>query len=195
MGDSDSSWQATWDRRHAAADGLGEPAQVLEENRHLLPLRGDALDLACGLGANALLLAQSGLKVTAWDISPVAIQRLAEAAQGRKLPVIAEVRDLLESPPEPDSFDVILVSHFLDRSLAPAIIHALRKGGLLFYQTFTQARVTDQGPSRPEFRLADNELLQLFGTLNLRVYREEAVLGDRSKGWRDRAMLVAEKTG
>jgi len=39
------------------------------------------LDLACGLGANALRLAELGLKTEAWDLSPVAVERLnAEAA-------------------------------------------------------------------------------------------------------------------
>ncbi len=35
----------------------------------------------------------------------------------------------------PESFDVIVVSHLLDRTLAPALVAALRPGGLLYYQT------------------------------------------------------------
>ncbi|MET0081520.1 MAG: methyltransferase domain-containing protein [Sedimenticola sp.] len=182
-----------WDRRHAAAVGLGEPARVLEENRHLLPPGGDALDLACGRGVNAMLLAQAGLNVTAWDSSVAAIARLDEAAEEAGLEISAEVRDVVDAPPEPGSFDVILVSHFLDRSLVQAISAALRRGGLLFYQTFSEERVSDAGPSNPEFRLAENELLTLFDSLHIRVYREEGRLGELSRGWRDRAMLVAEK--
>ncbi|MET0085379.1 MAG: methyltransferase domain-containing protein [Sedimenticola sp.] len=182
-----------WDRRHAAAEGLGEPARVLEENRHLLPPGGDALDLACGRGVNAMLLAQAGLNVTAWDSSVVAIARLDEAANEAGLKILAEVRDVVDAPPEPGSFDVILVSHFLDRSLVQAISVALRRGGLLFYQTFSEERVSDAGPSNPGFRLADNELLTMFDSLHVRVYREEGRLGELSRGWRDRAMLVAEK--
>ncbi|MES9966546.1 MAG: class I SAM-dependent methyltransferase [Sedimenticola sp.] len=182
-----------WDRRHAAAEGLGEPARVLEENLHLLPPGGDALDLACGRGVNAMLLAQAGLNVTAWDSSVVAIARLDEAANEAGLKISAEVRDVVDAPPEPGSFDVILVSHFLDRSLVQAISAALRRGGLLFYQTFSEERVSDAGPSNPGFRLADNELLTMFDSLDVRVYREEGRLGELSRGWRDRAMLVAEK--
>ncbi|MET0012860.1 MAG: methyltransferase domain-containing protein [Sedimenticola sp.] len=182
-----------WDRRHAAAEGLGEPARVLEENLHLLPPGGDALDLACGRGVNAMLLAQAGLNVTAWDSSVVAIARLDEAANEAGLKILAEVRDVVDAPPEPGSFDVIVVSHFLDRSLVQAISAALRRGGLLFYQTFSEERVSDAGPSNPGFRLADNELLTMFDSLHVRVYREEGRLGELSRGWRDRAMLVAEK--
>src|SRR5882724_1266274 len=47
--------------------------QVLVENVHLLPTHGRALDVACGLGAGSIFLARHGLKVVAWDISPVAI--------------------------------------------------------------------------------------------------------------------------
>ncbi|MET0106111.1 MAG: class I SAM-dependent methyltransferase [Sedimenticola sp.] len=159
----------------------------------MLPPGGDALDLACGRGVNAMLLAQAGLNVTAWDSSVVAIARLDEAANEAGLKISAEVRDVVDAPPEAGSFDVILVSHFLDRSLVQAISAALRRGGLLFYQTFSEERVSDAGPSNPGFRLADNELLTMFNSLHVRVYREEGRLGELSRGWRDRAMLVAEK--
>ncbi len=183
-----------WDQRHGQAEGPAQPAQVLAENRHLLPVAGEALDLACGLGANALLLAEAGLGVTAWDLSPVAIQRLAEQARSRGLSGLrAEARDVLAAPPTPSSFDVIVCSHFLERALMPALTAALRPGGILFYQTFSQTRVTGVGPSNPAFRLADNELLRLLPGLRLRFYREEASLGDLGVGCRDLAMLVAER--
>ncbi|MDD1626440.1 MAG: methyltransferase domain-containing protein, partial [Methylococcaceae bacterium] len=54
--------------------------QVLTENEFLLPATGTALDLACGLGANAIYLAERGLAVTAWDISFVAIDKLTTYA-------------------------------------------------------------------------------------------------------------------
>ena len=51
------------------------PSDAVKENVHLLPQTpGTALDLACGLGGNAIFLAQkSHLEVFAWDISSVAI--------------------------------------------------------------------------------------------------------------------------
>jgi SAM-dependent methyltransferase len=185
--------KARWDQRHSEAEGMGSPAKVLLENRHLLPARGQALDLACGRGANALLLAMTGLKVQAWDLSPVAIERLRVEAARLGLAIEAQARDVIAQPPPPNSCDVIVVSHFLDRSLAPRIMAALRPGGLLFYQTFSQVAVSDRGPADPAFRLADNELLELFRPLKVRLYREEGRLGDTDKGWRDVAMLVAEK--
>ncbi len=182
-----------WNKRHGEAEDLGQPARVLSDNLHLLPAAGNALDLACGRGPNALLLAQTGLDVSAWDISDVGIKRLRAAAQEYGLSIDAQVRDVLVEPPPVESFDVIVVSHFLERSLAPVLAMALRPGGLLFYQTFSRNAVSQEGPADPRFRLDDNELLQLFPTLRVRVYREEGRLGDINQGWRDLAMLVAQK--
>lgn len=192
--DATEELKSRWDKRHREAEGVGDPAKVLAENLHLLPEEGDALELACGRGANALLLAEAGLRVRAWDLSAVGIERLQQEALTRGLEIEAQARDVIAQPPSPNSCDVVVVSHFLDRSLAPAIIDALRPGGLLFYQTFCQVAVSDAGPSDPAFRLADNELLELFSELKVRVYREEARLGDTAKGWRDMALLVAEKS-
>jgi tellurite methyltransferase len=182
-----------WDARHAQADGPGATARVVTENLHLLPAAGRALDLACGRGANSLLLAASGLEVDAWDRSPVAIERLAQAAQDAGLNIECAVRDVVTEPPPADGYDVILVAHFLDRSLVRHLVAALKDGGILFYQTFTRAKVTASGPSDPIMRLADGELLEMFSQLRPRVYREELLLGDLSQGWRDLAMLVAQK--
>ncbi|MCG7867159.1 MAG: methyltransferase domain-containing protein [Candidatus Thiodiazotropha taylori] len=183
-----------WDQRYADAEKVARPAEVLLSNAHLLPEQGSALDLACGLGGNALFLAQRGFTVEAWDLSSVAIQRLAQGAGQLKLNNLhARVRDVESQPPQTEQFDVIVVSYFLERSLIPTLIQALKPGGLVFYQTFTRQAVSLEGPQNPAFRLADQELLQLFSQLQVRVYREEGRLGDLSLGSRDVAMLVAQK--
>ncbi|KRT54732.1 class I SAM-dependent methyltransferase [endosymbiont of Ridgeia piscesae] len=185
--------RAKWDERHAAPEKPVHAAEVLSENLHLLPATGDALELACGLGGNALALARAGLRVTAWDLSPVAIKQLNTAADAEGLSLSAQVRDIESEALAPASYDVIVASYFLDRSLIPGWIEALRPGGLIFFQTFSQTRLTSRGPNDPAFRLADNELLSLFSSLRLRFYREEGELGDVTKGSRDLAMLVGQK--
>ena len=193
MDEPDDALRRKWDKRHEEAEGLGLPARVLEENRHLLPASGEALDLACGRGVNALKLAELGLRVTAWDLAPVAIERLRSEASSRGLPLSATVRNVIESPPSASSFDTILVAHFLERSIVPELIEALRPGGLLFYQTFAE-RTVEEGPEDSGFRLQENELLRLFRPLRIRVYREEGRTGDMSRGWRGLAMLVGQKS-
>ena len=182
-----------WNTRYATAT-LGEAAWVLREYAHLLPARGQALDLACGLGANALFLAERGLAVSAWDVSSVAIERQRVEAVARQLSIAAVVRDVLNVPPLPASFDVIVVAHFLERELFPALLAALRPGGVLFYQTFTSERVADVStPSNPEFLLAPNELRELCQPLRLLAYREDGLCGDLTQGRRALAALVGMK--
>ncbi|MDJ0805808.1 MAG: methyltransferase domain-containing protein [Gammaproteobacteria bacterium] len=186
--------QIKWNQRHADPTHQPRAAEVLYQNLHLLPVQGRALDLACGLGGNALLMAKSGLQVTAWDLSQVAINRLKGYAEAQGFKHLqAEVRDLGRESLPVESFDIIVVSYFLERALVAPLITALKPGGLLFYQTFTRISVDGQGPSNPDFRLADNELLRLFEPLAVRYYREENRLGSLTRGVRDVAMLVAEK--
>ncbi|MCG8378329.1 MAG: methyltransferase domain-containing protein [Proteobacteria bacterium] len=183
-----------WDAIYAAGDhGSKSAAAVLVENTHLLPDTGRALDLASGLGANALILAANGLETWAWDISTRAIERLLERCRDTGLSVHGEVRDVSSNPPGPASFDVIVVSRFLDRQLMPTLVAALNPGGLIFYQTFTREAVDDSGPKNPDYRLAKNELLRYFESLQLLYYREEGRTGDIGRGHRNEAMLVASK--
>jgi SAM-dependent methyltransferase len=182
-----------WNQRYTANSALPQPTQVLLDYGYLLPTTGQALDLACGLGANALLLAERGLETWAWDVSSVAIARLKEIITQVGSAVHAEVRDVTIPPFPVNGFDVIVVSHFLERSLNHAIMAALRPNGLLFYQTFSKLRIADGGPRNPNFLLEDNELLRLFANLRVRIYREETDLGDVQQGFRNEAMLVAQR--
>ena len=187
------SIKAKWNERYRAAAGELKASQVLKENLHLLPNNGRALDLACGFGANAILMAQQGLKVDAWDIADVPIAALKDIALEQQLSIHAEVRDVEAHPPEPETFDVIIVSYFLNRDIIPALIQALKPGGLIYYQTFTQQRVSSRGPQQTEFRLADQELLHLFSGLQVLFYREEGRVGDTHEGLRDEAMFIGRK--
>ncbi|MDC9724867.1 MAG: class I SAM-dependent methyltransferase [Gammaproteobacteria bacterium] len=185
--------QSKWDHIYSQKTAEPTASLVLTENKHLLPSQGSALDLACGQGGNARLLAGAGLDVLAWDLSPVAIKQLRDFTALNALSIDAQVHDVLEFPPKANSLDVLVVSFFLDRSLCPKLIDAVKPGGLMFYQTYCQEKVNEQGPKNPEFLLADNELLALFSSMKVRVYREESLLGNQQKGWRNQALLVTEK--
>lgn len=183
-----------WDRIYSQGREQVVPAMaVVRDNLHLLPPGGAGLELACGQAANSFALAQAGLSMEAWDISPVAIEQVNRHAAALGLPVKGEARDVVARPPAGDRYDLVVVSHFLDRSIIPAIKDCLKPGGLVMYQTFTRTRVGEGGPSNPDFRLADNELLQLFAGFRVLVYREEGRQGDIDRGFRNEAMLVAQK--
>ena len=129
----------------------------------------------------------------AWDISGVAIDELQRLATGKGLEIQASIRDVSEQPPDPGSFDVICVSFYLERTITRQITEALKPEGLLFYQTFIHEKVTDEGPGNPSYRLAPNELLELFAPLHVLAYREEGRTGDLQQGLRDTAWLVAQR--
>jgi SAM-dependent methyltransferase len=186
---TETKWNAIYQQR----GDKPQAAMVLADYSYLLPKQGLALDLACGRGGNALLLAKHGLRVEAWDSSAVAIDQVNYFASQANAEITTAVRDVVLQPPEPESFDVIVVSLFLDRLLCPALIDALKPRGMLFYQTFCQQKINEQGPSNPDYLLADNELLQLFSGLKVRNYRQDALAGDHTKGLRNQALLVAEK--
>ncbi|MDX1654143.1 MAG: class I SAM-dependent methyltransferase [Candidatus Competibacteraceae bacterium] len=195
MTEDDFDPKEHWNRRYAQGEERQEPARVLVENLHLLPREGNALDIACGLGASSMVLARRGLKTWAWDISTVAIRRLEDAAWEDNLEIQAEVRDVTLTPPDGERFEVILVHRFLERELAAPIINALKPGGLLLYQTFVRDKANPQaGPKTEDFLLEEGELLKLFAPLRIRVYREEGRLGDLEEGFRNEAMLIGQKT-
>ena len=184
-----------WDHVYSQYDHMRYPAaaEVLTENDFLLPSTGMALDLASGLGANAIFLAERGLAVTAWDISSVAIDKLSTYAAQQGLNINACPQKITAENFTESSFDVIVVSRFLDRTLSDAIIGALKANGLLFYQTFTQEKTSRKPPNNPDYLLAENELLALFSPLRVIFYRENALIGNQLRGLRNEAQFIGRK--
>lgn len=183
-------WNARWTRRDYADLQV---AEVVQRYAYLLPSGGSLLEVACGLGANALHLAAHGFRVSAWDFSDTAIARLQQEAGQRGLTLHAEVRDVVARPPPAESFDGIVVTRFLERGLCPQLAAALRPGGVLCYQSFVRDAVTKRGPDDVTFRFAPNELLRLFPGLRVLVYHDESDAGDTGQGFRDESLLVARR--
>jgi SAM-dependent methyltransferase len=153
---------------------MNPPCTWLVDNYRLLPRTGDALDVACGRGRHAIWLAESGLTTTAVDHDGAAIEALNREAERRDLPLRAEKVDLENGQPfpAPDSFDVIVGFHYLHRPLFPALVAALRPGGVLVYETFTRAQAVRGRPTNPAFLLESGELGELVRPLDILAHRE-----------------------
>jgi len=189
-----SSKKQKWDEAYQDADySTALPALVLEKNEYLLPESGDALDLACGRAGNAQFLANRNFRVDAIDISNVVLNGLEIFVKGQGLNIAPVLRDIENAGLPDKKYDLIVVSYYLHRELFPQIISALKPEGLLYYQTWSQQKVNDTGPSNPAFRLEKGELLKLSSGLEIILYRENGKLGDISKGLRNEAMLIAKK--
>lgn len=128
---------------------------------------GRALDVACGLGQNAIWLAQRGYEVDAVDISPVALARARTEAQRAGVQINFVQADLTTGALPADKYDVIVVRRFLERSLLPALPRALAPGGWLFYETFNQRKHITDRDFPDAYLVQDGELLRAFGDLNV----------------------------
>jgi SAM-dependent methyltransferase len=100
--------------------------------------RKRALDVACGRGRHALLLAIAGLDVRAVDRGAEAVAGLRWAAGRLGLPIAAATsisnrrRSIWRRP-----HDVIVCIHYPHRPLFPALHRALKPGGVLIYDLTT----------------------------------------------------------
>jgi SAM-dependent methyltransferase len=183
-----------WDQIYSKSDlAFSTAIEVLSENNFLLPKTGLALDLACGLGANAIFLAEHGLAVTAWDTSAVAINKLTAYAALKDLNISACQEKIIPNSLPESLYDVIVVSRFLDRSLSDAIIEGLKPDGLLFYQTFIKEKTSPKPPNNPDYLLRCGEMLEMFSPLKLIFYRENALIGNQLLGLRNEAQFVGQK--
>ncbi len=159
---------------------LRGPSSWLIDNADLLPRGGTVLDVACGRGRHALLLASAGFDVRAIDRDPDAIAFLRATAGRLGLALACEVVDL-ETEPPPDlsqaAYDAVLVFNYLHRPLMPALRAAVKPGGRLFYETFTAQQAERGHPRNPAFLLQPGELPILMAPLSVIRSREGDVAG------------------
>ena len=168
-----------WDRRYA--DGTYRsrtyPSPFLVERLAELP-KGRALDLACGAGRNALCLAEAGYEVEAVDISGVAIERARDAARDRGLDVDWRVEDLDDFTPPPGRFDLITVIRYPNREMMERLPEALAEGGMLLVEHHILTSAPVGGPASRAFRLAPNELIDLYHHRLRVLFHEERIAPD-----------------
>ena len=190
MSDAD---RAHWNERYASGKYAARthPSALLAAWIDRLP-RGRALDVACGLGRNAIHLAAHGYAVDAMDISEVALAGARERADAAGVEVDWIEADLDWPDITRGVYDVIVVARFLDRPLIPRLIEALRPGGHVVYDHhyFTPAVVA--GPKSRRFRARPNELLERFRALRVLSY-EEGIVADPDGSRMALARLVACK--
>lgn len=171
-----------WDQRYAAVDSVWSrgPNQFVAAALSRLP-PGDALDLACGEGRNALWLAGLGWRVTAIDFSAVAVDRGRRLAAEADLDIAWRVGDVLTAPlPE---VDLVVLAYL---QLPPderrvAVRRAwdrLRPGGTFFLVAHDSTNLAEGtgGPQDPTVLLtADDVLGDLSAAGGLEVVRAERV--------------------
>ena len=124
----------------------------------LIPRGGQVLDLACGVGRNAIYLASLGHRVLALDrdISDLpSIQNITG--------IQADLEDGNPWPLKGRQFDGIVVCNYLFRPLFPKIIDSLSDDSVLIYETFAAGNEQFGRPKKQDFLLQPGELLETFG--------------------------------
>jgi SAM-dependent methyltransferase len=142
--DAMSFWDNNYRSRRVVA-GRANPLLV-ETAESLRP--GVALDLGCGVGGDAIWLAEHGWQVTAVDISRTAVEgvRARAGELGLAGRVTAEAHDLAQSFPS-GTFDLVSAQYFHSPFALPrarvlrTAAQALRPGGLLL--------IVDHGSTAP----------------------------------------------
>ena len=159
----------TWDERYAASEQVWSlaPNQFVAAELADLP-PGDAVDLACGEGRNAIWLASRGWRVTAVDFSEVAVQRGRERA-GR-VPVEWRVGDVVTV--DLPSADLVLLAYLQlpAEERGPVVrrsFDVLRPGGTLFVVAHDTTNLTEGtgGPQDPAVLFTAEDVLHDLGGL------------------------------
>lgn len=167
-----SASRGEWESRYGAAHPVARaPSAFLVEVIGTLPV-GRALDLACGDGRQALLLARHGFRVDAVDFARAGLERLAAAARLEALPVRPVQADLEVLPLAVGRYDVVVNVRYLQRALFAAIKHAVRPGGTVVFETFLRDQQQLGHPRNPAFLLERGELAERFRDFTLLTYRE-----------------------
>jgi SAM-dependent methyltransferase len=129
-----AEWDATYSER-GGPKWSGRPnGRLVAEVVDLAP--GRALEIGCGEGADAIWLAQRGWRVTAVDISDVALCRAREAAELVGAVVEWVCGDALQTPFPARSFDLVSMQYPAVPKAAGEVavrtlLDTVRPGGLL----------------------------------------------------------------
>jgi SAM-dependent methyltransferase len=129
-----------WNARYEARDAASfEPHPLAVRALSLRPPDGPVADLACGPSGSALLAASAGRRVTAVDISDVALGLLAREASRRGLAGLITVvqADLRAWRADAGGYAIVLCTGYWDRAVFAEAAGAVTAGGLLGWESLT----------------------------------------------------------
>ncbi|MBE0691178.1 MAG: class I SAM-dependent methyltransferase [Anaerolineae bacterium] len=159
-----SRWDTIYSQRQEAIYPEPDPLLLLYTPPVMLDEQPRALDLAGGLGQNALWLAEQGYTVDLMDLSRVALMRAREEMIARDLRRVNVFQvDLEQVRLQPETYDLICVFRFLSASVMPQVRAAVKPGGRVIYETFNTGRLKHGPHMNREYLLREGDLLGYFG--------------------------------
>ena len=161
MSDAD---RTRWEEKYAAGSHREEaPVPFVAEALADAP-RGRALDVACGCGRHAIVLADLGYEVDAVDISPLALECARERAGSRAIRFLELDLDVADL--EEHAYHAVISVDFSSPTLAPRLVSALAPGGILVHIARPHA-LCRFGP-RPD------AILAWYAPLETLIHQEDA---------------------
>lgn len=181
--------EAMWSQRYRDAGDAylfgTAPNAFLAREAHRLAAGSHVLSVADGEGRNSVWLAGQGHRVTATEISPVALGKAQKLADERQVTVDFVLADILAWDWPVAAFDAV-VAIFIQfagpqerAGLFAGLKRALKPGGLLFLQGYTpkQLEYRTGGPPSVANLYTRDLLMTAFGDLEiLRLEEYEAEL-------------------
>ncbi len=171
-----SNTRTRWERRYREGGGPRKdtPHPWLVEHAWRLPRRGRALDIACGMGRDALFLGRRGLRVHGIDFSAVALHTARERVwmTGLEHYVHFVLADLTQFAFPRAFYDVVIGFYYWEPSIMTDLKNAVKPGGYLIYETFnvwwklTRPEIADKYLVRP------GELYDWLKDWDVLAYRE-----------------------
>lgn len=197
-----------WDARYSGDGYLfgTEPATVLPRQAAYLPTSGRALCVADGEGRNAVWLAERGFDVTAFDASPVAVEKARRLAADRGLDIAFQVADA-ETFDWPDAaFDLVsgIFIQFAPPEPRARMFEAMRRstlpGGLCLLHGYTPKQLDYRTGGPPQIgHLYTEEMLRAafadWKVVTLDAYEADLAEGTAHQGRSALIDLIARRPG
>ena len=196
----------TWDARFSADEYIfgTEPNVWLAQHQALLAPGSQVLAVADGEGRNSVWLAQQGMHVDAFDISPVGVAKARKLADSAGVAVNFTICDCNDWDWQANRYDAVVAIfiQFADPEMRARIFEqtykTLKPGGLFILQGYTpkQLEYKTGGPSLVEHLYTEELITTLakdFKILELVSYEKELSEGPRHTGMSALLGLVARK--
>ncbi len=169
---------SSWDERYKNGfyDGEDEPKELLLKFWQTIP-KGNVIDIAMGIGKDAIFLADRGYNVFGIEMSIEAI-KIAKQSTKNNISIICGDAGCL--PFKENTAKGIIVFYFLLRDIMKDIENILQKRGTLIYETFLKKQNEIDRKRNKDFLLDDGELISHFSNFEILFY-EETILTIKGK--------------
>jgi len=170
-----------WNLRYAEDSyHKNNPVTLVEDWLPSLPV-GKALDVACGPGRNAILLAQAGYRVDAIDISREGLNQARQKTENQGLSINWIEHDLDEPYQFDMDYDLIIVLWYVNLALITRLCGCLAPGGHLLCEEHLITDLEVTGPRSLDYRVAPGVLREAVSGVEVLLCEESVEMNSEGE--------------